>query len=88
MSVLGFFFLCDPDSELAGLLSTAGVDRALFLNNSLSLSRAGSILATRKQNQLQGEPKSQKYMQCVRVKGKCVDSMVRAENKHSITANI
>lgn len=58
LSVLGFFFLWDPESELAGLFSTAGVDSALFLNNSLSLSRAGSILATRKQNQQYGEQKS------------------------------
>lgn len=47
---MGCFFLCVPESELTGLFSTAGVDRALFLNRSPSLSRAGSILATRTQN--------------------------------------
>lgn len=50
LSTLGFFFLCDPESEEAGLFSTAGVDRALFLNSSLSLSRAGSILPGRTHN--------------------------------------
>lgn len=44
LSGLGFFFLCDPESEGACLFSTAGVDRALFLKSSRSLSRAGSIL--------------------------------------------
>lgn len=43
-STLGFFFLDDPESDEACLFSTAGVERALFLNSSLSLSRAGSIL--------------------------------------------
>ncbi len=41
------FFLEDPEaSEVAGLFSTTGVDRALFLKSSRSLSRALSILDT------------------------------------------
>lgn len=44
LSTLAFFFLEEPESEAVGLFSTAGVDRALFLKSSLSLSNAGSIL--------------------------------------------
>lgn len=47
LSTLGFFFLCDPESEAACLFSTVGVESALFLKSSLSLSRAGSILFER-----------------------------------------
>ncbi len=47
LSGLLFFFLEDPEaSEVAGLFSTTGVDRALFLKSSRSLSRALSILDT------------------------------------------
>lgn len=56
LSTLGFFFLCDPESEDAGLFSTAGVDKALFLNSSLSLSRAGSILAGRESTKSKTAP--------------------------------
>lgn len=44
LSTLGFFFLFDPKSAHAGLFSTAGVERDLFLNNSVSLNNVGSIL--------------------------------------------
>lgn len=47
LSGLLFFFLEDPEvSEVAGLFSTAGLDSALFLKSSRSLSRALSILDT------------------------------------------
>lgn len=50
LSTLGFFFLCDPESELVGFFSMAGVERALFLKSSLSLNNDGSILKEKDQN--------------------------------------
>lgn len=52
LSTLGFFFLWDPDSDAAGRFSTAGVERALFWNSSRSLSRAGSIPAEMKEENM------------------------------------